>query len=72
MIELTFVTPPHIALAKHENIPLNIHKENVNLYLNELWDKFEESIGPVAGLHLYNKTNDPELYKYSVHWSQKD
>lgn len=72
MLEMTIVTPPHLALAKHEDIPLNIDKENVNLYLNELWDNFEDSIGPVAGLHLYNKTNNAELYKYVVHWSQKD
>lgn len=72
MLEMTIATPPHLALARHEDIRLNINKENVNLYLNELWDYFEDSIGPVAGLHLYNKTDSDELYKYVVHWPHKD
>jgi len=49
-------------------IPLNINKDQVDYFLEILWDIFTETIGPVTCQHSYGGTNDPQLYIYSVRW----
>lgn len=49
-------------------IPLNINKQQVNIFLGILWDVFGETIGPVTCQHGYSGTKDPQLYNYRVRW----
>lgn len=57
----TYLLPPRV-------MPLNIKKEQVNVFLDILWDIFTETIGPVTCQHNYGDTNDPQLCRYNVRW----
>jgi len=64
-IPIQFRLPP--AHLVHVVVP----REQVNLFLAVLWEKFNEQIGPVACVYKYSKpalSKNPELYEYSISW----
>lgn len=61
--------PIHLHNANFEKIPLSIQRKDVNIYLSELWDDFNETIGLVSCQHSYLNTEDSEVYEYNVCWA---
>lgn len=72
MLSIKLKSAQHLDGMKHKEISLAIRKEDVNLFLGELWDEFQSSIGSMACFHSYLKTDNPEVYEYNVHWAHQE
>ncbi|WP_426108358.1 hypothetical protein [Pseudomonas sp. TWR1-1-4] len=62
------MSPTNVYLLPPVVIPLNVKKQQVNLFLGILWDVFGDTIGAVTCQHGYSGTGDPQVYNYRVRW----
>ncbi|MEN5423410.1 hypothetical protein ABE607_11025 [Comamonas aquatica] len=51
-----------------KTLEISIKKEYLNIFLNKLWDNFNEKFGSVGCFHSHFKTNNPEIYEYKIDW----
>jgi DNA-directed RNA polymerase subunit RPC12/RpoP len=58
-----------LRLLKPHTLQLAVPRKQVNLFLSTLWDELTENIGRVGCQHRYVPTSDPEIYIYTVFWS---
>jgi hypothetical protein len=64
--------PLHFKRASHEKIPLSIPRKEINLFLCELWEDFNKTIGPVSCQHSYMSTENTEVYEYNICWAHHE